>query len=166
MGEARNHAERKASLPDAGDSSRSQQAVTGTDPVRVLLVDAEPLQRSGWRLVIDSQDDLEVVGEAGDGVQALALLRRVPVDVAVLDVRLPRMSGVQLAEKIAEDARVRLVQRPPVTRVVLVSAVDLDHWEAAGDRLGASAVLPKDVEPERLLAAIRAAATERRATTA
>src|SRR5579875_2106295 len=74
MGEARNHAERKASLPDAGDSSRSQQAVTGTDPVRVLLVDAEPLQRSGWRLVIDSQDDLEVVGEAGDGVQALALL--------------------------------------------------------------------------------------------
>src|SRR5207248_2148161 len=81
---------------------RPQQAVTGPASVRVLLADAEPLQRSGWRLAIDSQDDLEVVAEAGDGVQALTLLRRVPVDVAVLDVRLPRMSGVQVAERVPE----------------------------------------------------------------
>ena len=137
--------------------------MTEFDPVRVLLVDAEPLQRSGWRLAIDSQDDLEVVAEAADGVQALALLRRTKVDVAVLDVRLPRMSGVQLAEKVAEDARVRLIQRSPVTRVVLVTAVDLAHWERVGGEIGVDAVLTKDVEPERLFAAIRDAAAIRRA---
>jgi DNA-binding NarL/FixJ family response regulator len=137
--------------------------VTGPEPIRVLLVDAEPLQRSGWRLAIDSQADLEVVAEAGDGVQALALLRRTPVDVAVLDVRLPRMSGAQLAKKVAEDARVRLIQRSPVTRVVLVTAADLDHWERVGGELGVDAVLTKDVDPERLFAAIRDAAAVRRA---
>jgi DNA-binding NarL/FixJ family response regulator len=131
-------------------------------PVRVLLADAEPLQRSGWRLAIDSQKDLEVVAEVADGVQALAQLRRVPVDVAVLDVRLPRMSGVQVAERVPEDARVRLVQRRPSTRVVLVSAVDLDRWEAVGRDLGVDAVLSKDVDPERLFAEIRAAAAMRR----
>jgi DNA-binding NarL/FixJ family response regulator len=136
--------------------------VTQTASARVLLADAEPLQRSGWRLAIDSQHDLEVVGEVGDGMQALALLRRVPVDVAVLDVRLPRMSGVQVAERIPEDARVRLVQRRPDTRVVLVAAVDLDHWTSVGRDLGVDAVLPKDVDPERLFAAIRAAASARR----
>ncbi|MGN6743914.1 MAG: response regulator [Amnibacterium sp.] len=140
--------------------------MSAEEPVRVLLVDAEPLQRSGWRLAIDSQDDLDVVGECGDGVQALALLRRIPVDVAVMDVRLPRMSGVQLAEKVAEDARVRLVQRAPVTRVVLVGAVDLDRWEAVGRGLGVAAVLPKDVDPARLFAVLRAAAAERRAARA
>ncbi|HEY8319837.1 MAG TPA: response regulator transcription factor [Amnibacterium sp.] len=137
--------------------------MTGPEPIRVLLVDAEPLQRSGWRLAIDSQADLEVVAEAGDGVQALALLRRTPVDVAVLDVRLPRMSGAQLAKKVAEDARVRLIQRSPVTRVVLVTAADLDHWERVGGELGVDAVLTKDVDPERLFAAIRDAAAVRRA---
>ena len=137
--------------------------MTATAPVRVLLADAEPLQRSGWRLAIDSQDDLEVVAEAPDGVQALVLLRRVPVDVAVLDVRLPRMSGVQLAERVPEDARIRLVQRRPPTRVVLVSAVDLEHWEDVGRDLGVHAVLPKGVEPERLFAELRAAAVLRRA---
>jgi len=137
--------------------------VTEPDPIRVLLVDAEPLQRSGWRLAIDSQDDLEVVAEAGDGVQAFTLLRRTPIDVAVLDVRLPRMSGVQLAEKTATDARVRLIQRSPVTRVVLVTAVDLDHWERVGGEIGVDAVLTKDVDPERLFAAIRDAAAIRRA---
>ena len=65
---------------------------------------------------------------------------------------------------MAEDARVRLVQRSPVTRVVLVTAVDLDHWERVGRELGVDAVLTKDVDPERLFAAIRAAAAARRAT--
>lgn len=132
-------------------------------PVRVLLADAEPLQRSGWRLVIDSQEDLDVVAEAPDGVQALALLRRVPVDVVVLDVRLPRLSGVRLAERVSEDARIRLVQRRPPPRVVLVSAVDLDHWEGVARDLGVDGVLPKEVHPERLLSVLRMAGALRRA---
>jgi DNA-binding NarL/FixJ family response regulator len=131
-------------------------------PTRVLLADADPLQREGWRLVLDAQPDLQVVAEAPDGVQALAVLRRVPVDVAVVDVRMPRLGGLQVAERVGTDARIRLTQRPPVTRVVLVTATDLDRFAGPGRDAGASAVLYKDADPEALCAAIRDAAALRR----
>ncbi|MGT2426835.1 response regulator [Amnibacterium kyonggiense] len=130
-------------------------------PIRVLLADADPLQREGWRLVLDAQDDLEVVAEAPDGVQALALLRRVPVDVAVVDARMPRLGGVQVTETVATDARIRLLQRSPVTRVVLVTATDLDRFAGPGRAAGADAVLYKDADPADLCAAIRDAAAFR-----
>jgi DNA-binding NarL/FixJ family response regulator len=132
------------------------------DPIRVLLVDADPMQREGWRLVIDAQPDMVAVEEAGDGVSALAVLRKVVVDVAVVDARLPRMSGMQVVERILADARVRLVQRPPVTRVVLVTATDLDRFVPLGVEAGAHAVLYKDTPPDALLATLRAAAALRR----
>ncbi|MBW4042549.1 MAG: response regulator transcription factor [Acidobacteria bacterium] len=131
-------------------------------PIRVLLADADPLQREGWRLVLDAQPDLEVVAEASDGVQALAVLRRVAVDVAVVDVRMPRLGGLQVTASIADDARIRLMQRPPVTRVVLVTATDLDRYAGPGREAGADAVLYKDADPIRLIAAIRDAAAFRR----
>jgi DNA-binding NarL/FixJ family response regulator len=137
--------------------------VTDAAPIRVLVADDEPLQRSGWRLALDAQSDLEVVAEANDGVHAMSILRRTPVDVAVVDVDMPRMSGLQLAARVPEDARVRLTQRPPVTRVVLMTALDLDRYAPLGLEAGADAVLYKDVEPERLFAAIRDAAAKRRA---
>jgi DNA-binding NarL/FixJ family response regulator len=130
-------------------------------PVRVLLADADPLQREGWRLVIDAQPDLEVVAEAPDGVQALAVLRRVAVDVAVVDARMPRLGGLQVTGTIATDARIRLMQRSPVTRVVLVTAMDLDRFAGPGMEAGADAVLYKDADPDALLAAIRDAAALR-----
>jgi DNA-binding NarL/FixJ family response regulator len=136
-----------------------------TAPIRVLLADADPLQREGWRLVLDAQPDLEVVGEVPDGVQALALLRRVPVDVAVIDVRMPRVGGVQVTEVVATDARIRLAQRSPVTRVVLVTATDLDRYAGPGREAGADAVLYKDADPAELCAAIRDAAAFRRIPT-
>jgi DNA-binding NarL/FixJ family response regulator len=126
--------------------------------IRVLLADADPLQRDGWRLLIDAQGDLEVVAEAPDGEQALAVLRRLLVDVAVVDVRMPRLGGVQVVETIATDARIGLTQRDAPTRAVLVTATDLDRWVASGTEAGAAAVLYKDADPEVLLAAIRDAA--------
>ncbi|RIX28136.1 response regulator [Amnibacterium setariae] len=132
------------------------------EPIRVLLADADPLQREGWRLVVDAQPDLQVVAEAPDGVQALAVLRRVPVDVAVVDVRMPRLGGVQVTETIGSDARIRLTQGAPVTRVVLVTATDLDRHAGPGREAGADALLYKDAPPDDLLAAIRAAAALRR----
>jgi DNA-binding NarL/FixJ family response regulator len=137
--------------------------VTGA-PVRVLIADADPLQREGWRLVVDAQPDLEVVAEAPDGVQALAVLRRTAVDVAVVDVRMPRVGGLQVTAAIASDARIRLMQRSPVTRVVLVTATDLDRYAAPGREAGADAVLYKDADPAVLLAAIRDAAALRGVT--
>jgi DNA-binding NarL/FixJ family response regulator len=131
-------------------------------PIRVLLADADPQQREGWRLVVDAQADLEVVAEAPDGVQALAVLRRLPVDVAVVDVRMPRLGGLQVVEQISADARIRLTQRAPVTRVVLVTATDLDRYAGPGREAGADAALYKDADPEALIAAIRAAAAVRR----
>ena len=130
-------------------------------PVRVLIADADPLQREGWRLVIDAQPDLEVVAEVPDGVQALAVLRRLAVDVALVDVRMPRLGGIQVTETIGTDARIRLMQRPPVTRVVLVTATDLDRFAGPGREAGADAVLYKDADPGTLLATIRDAAAIR-----
>lgn len=132
------------------------------EPIRVLLADADPLQREGWRLVIDAQPDLQVVAEVPDGVQALGVLRRVPVDVAVVDVRMPRVGGIQVLEHVLTDARIRLTQRPPVTRIVLVSATDVDRFERQGREAGADAVLDKGIDPELLLNAIRTAAAARR----
>jgi DNA-binding NarL/FixJ family response regulator len=130
-------------------------------PIRVLLADADPLQREGWRMVLDAQPDLEVVAEVPDGVQALAVLRRIPVDVAVVDVRMPRLGGLQVTESVAGDARIRLTQRTPVTRVVLVTATDLDRCAGPGRQAGADAVLYKDADPVELIGAIRDAAAIR-----
>ncbi len=132
-----------------------------TGPIRVLLADADAMQREGWRLVLDAQPDLEVVAEAPDGVQALAVLRRTAVDVAVVDARMPRLGGLQVTEQIATDARIRLMQHSPVTRVVLVTATDLDRFVGPGRAAGADAVLYKDAEPGTLIAAIRDAAAFR-----
>jgi DNA-binding NarL/FixJ family response regulator len=132
-------------------------------PLRVLLADADPLQREGWRLVLDAQPDLEVVAEVPDGVQALGVLRRVGVDVAVVDARMPRLGGLQVTATIGTDARIRLMQQAPVTRVVLVTATDLDRFAGPGREAGADAVLYKDADPDVLLAAIRRAGALRRA---
>ncbi|GAA4744416.1 hypothetical protein GCM10025783_15110 [Amnibacterium soli] len=132
------------------------------EPIRVLLADADALQREGWRRIVDAQPDLEVVAEVPDGVQALAVLRRVPVDVAVVDARMPRLGGVQVTATVATDARIRLTQHAPVTRVVLVTATDLDRFATSGREAGADRVLYKDAEPEVLLRAIRDAGALRR----
>jgi DNA-binding NarL/FixJ family response regulator len=130
-------------------------AVTSAEPLRIAIVDDSRSQREGWALLIASQPDLEVVGQAGDGAQALALARREPLDVILMDIQMPRVNGLVAAERIAADARVRELGRPP--RIVLVTAVDLDAHVPGAAMAGAYAVLYKDVDPEGLFETLREA---------
>ena len=121
--------------------------------IRVFLVDDQALVRAGFRLVIDSQPDMTVVGEAGDGRDALEALGVTSADVVLMDVRMPELDGVA--------ATAHLVERDgdAAPRVVMLTTFDLDEYVFAAIRAGASGFLLKDAEPEELLAAIRAVAT-------
>jgi DNA-binding NarL/FixJ family response regulator len=121
--------------------------------IRVFLVDDQALVRAGFRLVIDSQPDMAVVGEAGDGRDALEALGVTSADVVLMDVRMPVLDGVA--------ATAHLVERDgdAAPRVVMLTTFDLDEYVFAAIRAGASGFLLKDAEPEELLAAIRAVAT-------
>jgi DNA-binding NarL/FixJ family response regulator len=129
------------------------------EPIAVVIVDDQPLQREGFRLVLESQKDITVVGEAGDGAQALALVRRTRADVVLMDIRMPRVNGFTATERITADAQVRTLG--PAPRIVLVTALDLDDHIPTSAKVGAYAVLYKDVPPEALLEAIRGAAKHR-----
>jgi DNA-binding NarL/FixJ family response regulator len=137
--------------------------VTAAAPIRVLLVDDSHLQREGWRLVLGSQPDIEVVGEAGDGAQALGLVRRTPVDVVLMDIQMPRVNGLRATERILGDAQVRETgeRGTGAPRIVLLATVDLEQHVPAAAMAGAYAVLWKDAEPEALLDTIREAAAAR-----
>lgn len=124
--------------------------------ISVLIVDDQPLQRAGFRLILDSQPDITVIGEAGDGAQALAQVRRTKTDVVLMDIRMPRVNGMVATERITGDAAVRNLGPSP--RVVLVTALELDEHVPAAADVGAFAILYKDAEPDVLLEAIRGAA--------
>lgn len=130
-----------------------------TDPIRVLLVDDSADQRAGYRMLLGSQPDLLVVGQAGDGAQALGILRREKVDVVLMDVQMPRVNGLVAAARIREDPQVRALGLLP--RLVLLATVDLDDHVAAAAVSGAYAILYKDVDPEALFGVIREAAAYR-----
>ena len=115
--------------------------------IRVFLVDDQQLVRSGFRMLVDSQPDLEVVGEAGDGGEAVQRLAVTAADVVLMDVRMPRMDGV--------EATRALTARGEVPRVVVLTTFDLDEYAFSALKAGAAAFLLKDAPPEDLLAAIR-----------
>jgi DNA-binding NarL/FixJ family response regulator len=121
--------------------------------IRVFLVDDQALVRAGLRLVIAAQSDMEVVGEAGDGRDALEALAVTTVDVVLMDVRMPRLDGVAATGHLIE----RDGERAP--RVLVLTTFDLDEYVFAAIRAGASGFLLKDAQPEELLAAIRAVAS-------
>ncbi|UYN84104.1 MAG: response regulator transcription factor [Microcella sp.] len=125
--------------------------------VRVLIADDSSLQRSGWRMVLESQPDLEIVGEAGDGARVLAIVRREPTDVVLMDVHMPRVNGLVASERILTDAAVRELGAPP--RIVLATALELDDHLAEAARAGVFAVIHKDTDPESLFDIVRAAAS-------
>lgn len=130
--------------------------MSGDEAVRVMLVDDQQLVRAGFRMVIDSQADLRVVGEAGDGEEALRVLATTTADVVLMDVRMPRMDGVAATAAVLEQAAAR--SRPPGAaplRVVVLTTFDLDDYALSAIRAGASGFLLKDAPPEELLAAIR-----------
>jgi DNA-binding NarL/FixJ family response regulator len=119
--------------------------------IAVALVDDQPLFRGGLRMLIDSQDDLDVVGEAGDGLEARGMVRDAKPDVVLMDIRMPGADGIQATEWIVADAAT--AKNPP--RILVLTTFDLDENAARAIRAGASGFVLKDAEPEFLLAAIR-----------
>ena len=117
---------------------------------RVLLVDDQALLRLGFRLVIESEHDLEVVGEASDGQVAIAQTAALAPDVVVMDIRMPGMDGI--------EATRRIVAEHPATRVLVLTTFDVDEYAFAALRSGASGFLLKNALPEELVAAIRTVA--------
>ena len=115
--------------------------------IRVMLVDDQALVRSGFRMLIDSEDDMDVVAEADDGQAALNELRRTEVDVILMDIRMPVMDGVETTR--------RIVTANHPARVLVLTTFDLDEYVFAALKAGASGFLLKDARPDELLAAIR-----------
>jgi DNA-binding NarL/FixJ family response regulator len=128
--------------------------VSGADigGIRVVVVDDEALIRSGLRMLIERENDLELVGEAGDGGAALELIRRVRPDVALLDLRMPGLDGLQTLRAIADDP---LLQ---ATRVVVVTTFETDENVFAALQAGAAGFVLKDAEPAELIRAVRVVA--------
>jgi len=116
--------------------------------IRILLVDDQELVRTGFRMVLDAQPDMTVVGEAGDGLAAVTTLRYTPADVVVMDVRMPKLDGIEATRRICAAG-----DRP---RVLMLTTFDLDEYAFAALKAGASGFLLKDVPPEELLFGIRA----------
>lgn len=115
--------------------------------IRVVLVDDQALFRAGIRMLIASQPDLDVVGEAGDGREAIDLVRSTRPDVVLMDIRMPVMDGL--------TATAEILAQPDPPRIVMLTTFDLDEAAARAIRQGASGFLLKDADPEFLLAAIR-----------
>jgi DNA-binding NarL/FixJ family response regulator len=115
--------------------------------IRVVLVDDQALFRAGVRMLVSSQPDMDVVGEAGDGREALEVIGRTRPDVVLMDIRMPVMDGL--------TATAELLAQPDPPRVVMLTTFDLDEAAARAIQRGASGFLLKDADPEFLLAAIR-----------
>jgi DNA-binding NarL/FixJ family response regulator len=116
--------------------------------VRVLLVDDQPLLRTGFRMILESEPDIVIVGEAGDGERAVAEARALQPDVVLMDIRMPHMDGVEATELITGNDRANAV------KVLVLTTFDLDEYILAALRAGASGFLLKDVPPDDLVEAI------------
>ena len=116
-------------------------------PIRVLIADDQALMRTGFRMILDAQDDIEVVGEAIDGADAIRGFRRLSPDVVVMDVRMPAMDGIEATRRLSA------LERP--ARVLILTTFDLDEYVYEALRAGASGFLLKDRPPEELVAAVR-----------
>ncbi|WP_314649621.1 response regulator transcription factor [uncultured Microbacterium sp.] len=119
-----------------------------TDDIRVLLVDDQQLVRRGFRMVLDAEDGLTVVGEAGNGREAVEAVRALRPDVVLMDVRMPGMDGIRATELITA--------MQPACRVIVLTTFDLDEYAFGGLQAGASGFLLKDARPSELVDAIRA----------
>jgi DNA-binding NarL/FixJ family response regulator len=119
--------------------------------IRVLLADDHTMVRAGFRLILSSEPDVTVVGEAADGVEAVAAARRLRPDVTLMDVRMPRMDGIAATRRL-------LAEGPAPTRVVVLTTFDVDSHVYDALRAGASGFLLKNAPPEELVQAIRVVA--------
>jgi DNA-binding NarL/FixJ family response regulator len=118
--------------------------------IGVLIADDQELVRAGFAMIIDSREDLEVVGEAGDGLAAVALAKKIQPDVILMDVRMPRMDGIEATRQLAEAGS--------PARIIMLTTFDLDEPVYAALRAGASGFLLKDIRPDDLATAVRVVA--------
>ncbi len=130
----------------ASDTSRTPS------PVRVLLVDDQALVRAGFRMVLDAEPGIEVVAECADGQAAIDALRGRAVDVVLMDIRMPRLDGIEATRRILSGG-------PPTPKVLVLTTFDLDEYVFAALQAGAAGFLLKDAGPSELLTAIRAVHT-------
>jgi DNA-binding NarL/FixJ family response regulator len=124
-----------------------------SEPIGVLLVDDQELFREGVRVIVDAQDGMQVVGTAGDGLEALRLVDHIEPDVVLMDIRMPQMDGVETTRQIFSPDRV--ARRSSPVRVVVLTTFNLDDRAATAIRHGASGFLLKDTTPQLLADAIR-----------
>ena len=117
----------------------------------VLIADDQPLQRFGSRMLLESQDDMTVVGEAANGSEAVRMAAELHPDVVLMDIRMPGLDGIEATRRITAAG--------DRTRILIVTTFDLDEYAYSGLRAGASGFLVKDAQPEELLSGIRAVAT-------
>jgi DNA-binding NarL/FixJ family response regulator len=120
--------------------------------IRVVLADDQALVRAGFRALLDAQDDIEVVGEAGDGEEAVRLTSELEPDVVLMDIRMPGSDGLSATRRIVAD------ERSTAARVVILTTFGLDEYVFEAIRAGASGFLVKDTEPEELVQAVRVVA--------
>lgn len=120
--------------------------------IRVLLADDQTLVRAGFRSMLDGEDDIEVVAEAGDGAQAVRSARAERPDVVLMDIRMPDVDGLEATRRIAADERLSEV------KVVILTTFDLDDYVYGALRAGASGFLVKDTEPTELIHGVRVVA--------
>ena len=119
--------------------------------ISVLIVDDEPLVRSGVRMILESEDDIEVVGEAADGKQALERTRILTPDVVVLDIRMPGLDGIETTRRLVQHAK-------PGPRILILTTFDLDEYVYEAMKAGASGFILKNVPPAKLVDAVRTVA--------
>ncbi|WP_226761650.1 response regulator [Arthrobacter sp. SO3] len=125
--------------------------MAGTGPIRILLADDQPLLRMGFRLILEGEDDLSVVGEAADGAEAVGQVRDLAPDVVLMDVRMPVLDGIEATRAITASGA--------HAKVIILTTFDLDEYAFAGLQAGASAFLLKDVAPAELISAVRVVAS-------
>jgi DNA-binding NarL/FixJ family response regulator len=125
--------------------------VSETAPIRILLVDDQPLLRMGFRLILEGEDDLSIVGEASDGAEAVRAVRELTPDVVLMDVRMPVLDGIEATRAITSSGS--------LGKIIILTTFDLDEYAFAGLQAGASAFLLKDVAPAELISAVRVVAS-------
>jgi DNA-binding NarL/FixJ family response regulator len=136
---------------EPGSAGREPKAVRDVS-VRVLIVDDQALVRTGFRMILEAEEDIEVVGEAGDGIEAITEARRLEPDVVLMDVRMPELDGIEATRRLLANGGAG------ETKVVMLTTFDMDEYVFDALRAGASGFLLKDVPPERLIDGIRAVA--------
>ncbi|MFT4186589.1 MAG: response regulator transcription factor [Micrococcaceae bacterium] len=122
------------------------------EKIKIAIVDDQDLLRSGFTMLINSQEDLEVVVEAENGIEALTKLKNTCVDVVLMDIRMPEMNGIECCSKLLENSE---IYNSKNVKVVMLTTFDIDEYAISAVHAGASGFLLKDAPPEELLSAIR-----------